>query len=57
MDFEDFKKTILEIKEIFKHIPENDIRDVLKKYISLRRTYTREDLIMFVKANVDLHNF
>ncbi len=57
MNIEDFQHTLQEIKEIFKHIPEQNIREVLRKYILLRQTYTRDDLINFVRANVDLNNF
>lgn len=53
----ELEETILEIQQMYKHLPSKRVRECLLMYVSMRRIYTREDLIQFVKVNIDLNNF
>jgi hypothetical protein len=53
---EDLQNTIIEIVDIFRNIPKKKITECLKMYVSIRKKYTREELIEFVRVNIDLHN-
>ena len=55
-DFEDLEDTILDIQYMFKNIPPERIREHLLFYVNMRRLYTKEDLIYFVKTSRDLNN-
>ena len=55
-EFEDFKDALIDIKNVYKDISEEQLLNILLIYVSIHKRFSREDLIEFVRIQKDLNN-